>query len=180
MNQHTRPYTCTICEKSFATDYDLRRHRKCVHDEGESLYCNEAGCPRSRNGTKGPFKRKDKLAEHYKNLHSKRESATNDESLPNATSESSDNLDDAPTTSTPQTSTIAPHVPTGIQDVQVDQSLSQNSSEVSMTEQRNAFLEQENANLRDQLQYLSKQFLDREEENRVLIRLLQRGMDFGV
>jgi len=77
-------------------------------------------------------------------------------------------------------SAIALHVPTGIQDVQVDHSLSQNGLEIFTTEQRNAFLEQENADLRNQNQHLSKQLLDREDENRVLIRLLQRGMEFRV
>ena len=64
--------------------------------------------------------------------------------------------------------------------MQVDHSLSQNSPNVSMTEQRNAFLEQENADLRNQIQNLSKQLDDQEEENRVLIRWLQRGVDFRV
>ena len=177
LKQHTRPCTCTICGRGFAANYDLRRHRESVHDEGESRYCSEAGCPRARNGAKGPFKRKDKLDEHYKNYHNKRELAATERS---PVAESSNNLDDSPNTSAPQTSAIALHVPTGIQDVQVDHSLSQNGLEIFTTEQRNAFLEQENADLRNQNQHLSKQLLDREDENRVLIRLIQRGMEFRV
>ena len=110
-----------------------------------------AECSRSRYGTGQPFKRKDKLDEHYRNFHGNKEPATVERSLLHAMCESSDILDDVRISLRPQTSPIPPHSPAEIQDVRADHSFIQNNRRFCSSEQRIALLEQEIIDLRNQI-----------------------------
>lgn len=66
-----RRFLCHLegCDLAFARLYELDRHKRSVHGEGQQFPCPKAGCRFSILGVKGPFGRKDKLRDHINNVH---------------------------------------------------------------------------------------------------------------
>jgi hypothetical protein len=79
MNQHTRPFRCTVnnCDRAsagFATKDELKRHirthdRQSKANKNSLFYCTEAGCPRTADAGGKGFTRKDHLREHIRRTH---------------------------------------------------------------------------------------------------------------
>jgi hypothetical protein len=57
------------CNLAFSRAYELDRHKKDVHGEGQGFPCPKLGCKFSIHGPQGPFGRKDKLKDHINNIH---------------------------------------------------------------------------------------------------------------
>lgn len=62
------------CEgKTFGRLADLKRHRTSCHKtpglKQDEYFCPVPGCPRSKNGRKDPFPRKDKMVDHLTKAH---------------------------------------------------------------------------------------------------------------
>lgn len=73
MQRHERQHRCDFPDctnvNGFATEYDLRRHKRSVHKEGKVFFCHVDGCSFALGGPKGGFPRLDKLRDHVRCRH---------------------------------------------------------------------------------------------------------------
>ncbi|KAH8665164.1 hypothetical protein BGZ60DRAFT_64500 [Tricladium varicosporioides] len=71
VKDHSRRFLCNVkgCNLSFTRAYELNRHKKTVHGEGQRFPCPKPSCKFSMQGQRGPFRRKDKLRDHINNVH---------------------------------------------------------------------------------------------------------------
>lgn len=64
-------YNCTECDgRSYGRTYDFERHYRADHaPERIAFWCPVSGCTRSRGSGNKPFRRKDLMTKHRRNMH---------------------------------------------------------------------------------------------------------------